>query len=495
MLVQSLSLKLAGELGGIGQFEIERAPGRAAGNVCVLKAGIPSISQGETSIRAAQRCLRRTVDWDRPGAEVLATLARTQLALDPSDTDGPLGLANQAVAMAPLSARANTALMVAQFLSGRPEAAIEAGRRAQALNPGSPKVAAKLATVMFAAGLVEEGVALAGEARAPSNRRRGKQRWFLRSTHIARMVDGLPPCRTGEFGDLLVRALRAASLAQLGSPQAPAGLADLRRFHPGFEQTFSRKIRERRFKTDVADALEAGLRKAGAGSLPSWRTPVRSWIASRSAAVCSSLSILSTVQANSCPRPRHSSARQCFDAAKADMAGRGAFRLGMSGGRAVTPAIVRRAKMRTALQDPAADANFRLPRIVARLRIAAARVARDAAGMSCELGVTRRPVVCRPLPYVADHVIEAVAVCRERPDGAGAFGTLKLRRSHGNPLPDACHRHGLGLQLVTPGIFCVVQSTTSRQQDHTGSIKSRTQQDALRTIRERVRLRTAGSER
>lgn len=199
MLVQSLSLKLAGELGGIGQFEIERAPGRAAGNVCVLKAGIPSISQGETSIRAAQRCLRGTVDWDRPGAEVLATLARTQLALDPSDTDGPLGLANQAVAMAPLSARANTALMVAQFLSGRPEAAIEAGRRAQALNPGSPKVAAKLATVMFAAGLVEEGVALAGEARAPSNRRRGKQRWFLRSTHIARMVDGLPPCRTGEL--------------------------------------------------------------------------------------------------------------------------------------------------------------------------------------------------------------------------------------------------------------------------------------------------------
>src|SRR6516164_2858768 len=69
------------------------------------------------------------------------------------------------------------------------------------------------------------------------------------------------------------------------------------------------------------------------------------------------------------------------DAAKADMARRGVDRLRMTGGRAVTAAIIRRAEVRAAFQHFARNPDCGLAGVIARIFGSAARVDRDAAGL------------------------------------------------------------------------------------------------------------------
>src|SRR5215211_6251764 len=86
------------------------------------------------------------------------------------------------------------------------------------------------------------------------------------------------------------------------------------------------------------------------------------------------------------------------DAAEADVAGRGVDRLALARGGPEAQAVVRGAQVRSALDDPARDAL-----------VGGRPTARRPA-------VTRREGIARPLPYVAGHVAQAVAVGREGAD-------------------------------------------------------------------------------
>src|SRR5690349_10976375 len=87
------------------------------------------------------------------------------------------------------------------------------------------------------------------------------------------------------------------------------------------------------------------------------------------------------------------------DAAKADVARRGVDRFALAGGGPEAQAVVRRAQVGAALDDPARAALVGRRRRAARL-----------------LAVACREAVSRPLPDVAGHVVQAVAVGREGTD-------------------------------------------------------------------------------
>src|SRR6188508_2393617 len=96
----------------------------------------------------------------------------------------------------------------------------------------------------------------------------------------------------------------------------------------------------------------------------------------------------------------------------------------MARGRAVAAAVVRRAQMRAALDDLAGNPDLRLAGVVAVLLEPAARIFRDAAGLRRIRLVLLRIPVGGPLPDVADHVVHAVAVRRERGHRRGALETI-----------------------------------------------------------------------
>src|SRR5262245_25695875 len=132
--------------------------------------------------------------------------------------------------------------------------------------------------------------------------------------------------------------------------------------------------------------------------------------------------------------------------AESDMARRSVDRMGVARGGAVTPAIARRAQMRAALQHLARDAAG-----IARIDAGHARILERAAMVRA----LRRcgPPVGRPLPDVADHVVEAVAVRRERAHRRGARPAVEreiLEREAA--LPDIGERLVARLQLVAPGV-------------------------------------------
>src|SRR5215204_6343929 len=134
------------------------------------------------------------------------------------------------------------------------------------------------------------------------------------------------------------------------------------------------------------------------------------------------------------------------------MAGRSVDRLGMTRRRAVAAAVIRRAEMRAALQDLARYQNLGLARVVARVRRAAARVRRDAAGFGGVGFMPGRPPIGGPLPNVADHVVEAVAVRRKGADRRGSLvavdGEVLTWKS---TLPGVRHRPPGGRKLVASG--------------------------------------------
>src|SRR5580692_260863 len=93
-------------------------------------------------------------------------------------------------------------------------------------------------------------------------------------------------------------------------------------------------------------------------------------------------------------------------------------------GRAVAAAVVRRAQMRAAFDDLAGDFDLRLAGVVALLLAAAARIFRHAARLRRVGLVLLRKPVGRPFPDIADHVVHAVAVGRERRYGRRAIKTV-----------------------------------------------------------------------
>src|SRR5205814_9786357 len=83
-------------------------------------------------------------------------------------------------------------------------------------------------------------------------------------------------------------------------------------------------------------------------------------------------------------------------------------------GGTIAPAIVRRAQVRAALHHLARDPDVRRAGIEALLARTAARIVDRATGL-LDLSVVLIPVG-RPLPNIAGHLVEAVAVRREGAD-------------------------------------------------------------------------------
>src|SRR5262245_59170269 len=81
--------------------------------------------------------------------------------------------------------------------------------------------------------------------------------------------------------------------------------------------------------------------------------------------------------------------------------------------RAIAAAVVGRAQERPSLEYLAADLDLGLTGVEALPFAAATGISGDAAGLRCLRAVVPGVPVGRPLPDVADHVIEAVAVGRE----------------------------------------------------------------------------------
>src|SRR3954471_886630 len=93
-------------------------------------------------------------------------------------------------------------------------------------------------------------------------------------------------------------------------------------------------------------------------------------------------------------------------AAESDVRRRGVDRLALPGGGPEAQAVVRSAQVRAALDDAPRDAL-------------AGQHPRRAARVLAGLAVLRGPVIGGPLPHVARHVVQPVAVGREGPNRRG----------------------------------------------------------------------------
>ncbi|MBX5164923.1 MULTISPECIES: tetratricopeptide repeat protein [unclassified Rhizobium] len=270
-LVAILARRFAATRGVINNIELHETSSASLGNACVLRAEYLVDEGGSGDMAQMADCLGRTIAADPLDTDAMATLSRLLLApagaaTDPAIMRRAIALANRAVSLAPLSDRAQMALMAAHFFSGRTEAAIGAGNRALALNPNNPEVSAKLALVLYFSGFWEAGSSLAQDAgRSVDSMPRDAQ--LVLALDAYRSNDWSEASLLAEqinFGDDLVRAIRAASLGELGSDQAKGRLADLRASSPGFESDLFRKLEARGVKPSITASLEAGLTKAGA---------------------------------------------------------------------------------------------------------------------------------------------------------------------------------------------------------------------------------------
>src|SRR6516164_3529439 len=146
------------------------------------------------------------------------------------------------------------------------------------------------------------------------------------------------------------------------------------------------------------------------------------------------------------------------DAAEADVAGGGVDGLGVARRRTITPAVIRGAQMRPALQYLPWDADVRLAAVVATLLRSAARILGRATRTGRGDLVTRAVPVRRPLPDVADHVVETVAVRRIGRYGRGtciAVGARVLVRKFS--LPGVRHVPLLRREFIAPGEFRTIE--------------------------------------
>ena len=113
--------------------------------------------------------------------------------------------------------------------------------------------------------------------------------------------------------------------------------------------------------------------------------------------------------------------------------------------RSVTPAVIRRAQIRTALHHFSRNQNFRCPRINTRLAPGTARIVKRAARSLDEL-VVLIPVR-RPFPHIAGHFVEAIAVGRESTDWRRPLVPVFQKVLPGE-LTLPCIRHWLAIRHV-----------------------------------------------
>lgn len=272
-LVSALAKNFAASRGTIGKLELYAEnlgdEVELIGDRCLLWAEYVLNEGSQSSMAAARRCLEMTLESSPGNAQAAAVLARVLLESgEPANVPAALRRADQlalyAVSIEPSTDRARLAIMLTRLHQGRAEAAIEAGKQAISLNPNNPEILAGFSLVLFISGFRDAAVSLAQKASldidaAPRN---------------ASLVLALDAYRRGEFSnasliaeqivrvDVLVAALRAAALGELGSGMAPTKLLSLSELFPDYRSGFNIWISQRAYGDELAAALQRGLVKA-----------------------------------------------------------------------------------------------------------------------------------------------------------------------------------------------------------------------------------------
>src|SRR5262245_5063657 len=115
--------------------------------------------------------------------------------------------------------------------------------------------------------------------------------------------------------------------------------------------------------------------------------------------------------------------------------------------------------MRAALDHLARDLDVRKLRVVAAFFTPPARILRNATSLLGVVGFVLRSVpVGGPLPDIADHVVDAVAVRPERTHRRRALVTVLVEVLAGKfTLPRIGHVHAAGREIIAPGVFGAVE--------------------------------------
>lgn len=246
-LSSALSQKLAAANGVINSRVATDVKSQFFGNVCVLKAEI-ELAKGQVQ-SDSRNCLERTLKYDPRQTDAMAALSRVLVnsggpIITKDALDRSLELAQDAVSIAPWSDRAEFALMDANFRKGRIEDALEAGKRAVALNPNNLEIKATLALVLFANQNWDQAIALINESEQQ------KRNMALK----ARTVLALDAARRGDWHDVLSFAnqlppqndlalgFRLAALVQLRPTEATAELKDVTQSNPGLHQAVGNEL-------------------------------------------------------------------------------------------------------------------------------------------------------------------------------------------------------------------------------------------------------------
>ncbi|EJT01964.1 hypothetical protein [Rhizobium sp. CCGE 510] len=267
-LAKIVSQKIASSRSAINQQETHEGDDATLGNVCVLRAealldeGLPG------DLAVSRRCLERTIAAAPGDAEAKATLARVFLAergTSPSNdlVGQAISLAYQAVTTAPQSDRARTALMTAQFAAGQRDAALDTGYRAMAANPNNVDIAARVGMLAFISGQWTAGSSIAGQAAATAAPPRA-----------AILTLALDAYRKGDYRtarsyaeminceDLVVHALRTASVARLDKIEGADRYRSLLLRDPDFREELEKGLRTARYDPAISGMLLDGVAQA-----------------------------------------------------------------------------------------------------------------------------------------------------------------------------------------------------------------------------------------
>ncbi|MGY5809204.1 hypothetical protein ACXHXG_15995 [Rhizobium sp. LEGMi198b] len=270
-LAASLARRFASSDSVINNAETYGSAAGSLGNACVLRAERALEDRDSAVIARSMDCLERTIAKSPDDADAGATLARALLTgeegvIDQATLARSYKLANRSVSLAPRSDRAQVALMMTQFAAGWNTAAIDTGNRAMSLNPNNPDVGATLATVLFASGYFDAGVSLARDAGRNVDTVPGDAVIVL-ALDAYRRSDWSEASLLAEQvhrGDYVLKVLRIAALAQLGSSQAAPRLAAMQNQDPDFIRLFHQRMEQRHYHPSITAKLKDGLTKAGA---------------------------------------------------------------------------------------------------------------------------------------------------------------------------------------------------------------------------------------
>ncbi len=263
-VVTALAKRIASNHGVINSIELDADPG-SLGNGCVIRAELAI--ETRTNLNMAIDCLQRTVRLTPDNSDAKALLARALLvpegrATPPDVADHALDLARDAVVKAPLSGRAQLALMAARAAKGSMESAIDAGNKALALNPYSSDAAAALGGILYSAGYRAAGLSMAIDA--------SKNVDVI--PRCALIVQALEAFRHGRYTEAimwtervngsssLTRVIRSAAFGELGSVHAKDSLENLDVSPSGLKKT----VEAVGLQPDLVSMLEQGLSKAKA---------------------------------------------------------------------------------------------------------------------------------------------------------------------------------------------------------------------------------------